>query len=1407
MKKIYFLLIFIATLANAQTITVDNTTNSPTQLVNLLLGNSCVTVSNVSISSNQSVAYFNKNGGGFPINDGIIIRNGQALLTQGSYTNTNLSSQINTNGDAYLQTLSNNSGQTDNITDVAFLEFDFTPISNSFSFDFLFASNEYGQYQCGFSDVFAFVLTNLNTGVSTNLAVIPGTSTPVTVKNIRDSANNVSPSNCASINPNFFGVYNVNNPGASTLNMRGHTIVMNTSSVVIPNTPYKIRLMIGDYYDSTYDSAVFLASGSFTTSLDLGPDRSICNGDSYLLNTNLDATYTYQWFINGGPIPLATNASYTVTQPGTYTVEITKGTCFITDTIVFNDLAVNTPINLSTCNTGSATYNYDLTTNNETQLGIDNAIYNVFYYTSLANITANNPIPAANLTNYTSTGGETIYIKIFNTQTGQFCDAVYTFDLIVTNPVNATAPADVTLCTSPNGVNYDLTQLNPQVLNGQPAANYTITYYNTQAEATAGTNAIGANYFIPSGTTNATVWIQLLDNSNSSCFDVVSVNFIINPLPAVDTIADPLECNSYTLPIIANGTYYLLPGGPSTPGQLQYNPGDSIDASGTYYVFAGPDANGCTNESSFNAYFIDEFVISEEYCGTFTVPAPPFGIGAFYTATGGPTGAGTLIPTGTAYTNTTQATQFQTVYYYADVNALFCKEEQFDVSIYAIPLVDDPIDITTCDSYTLPALTDGSYFTASGGTGTPLNAGDPITISQTVYVFNSNPNCTAENAFDVNIVDTSLFQPIARCGSYTLPPIPFGGYYTAPGGPTGTGTLLDPSIDITTSQIVYYYANTTGFPNCTDNLNYDITIHPKPAVDAIAGGTYCGEFPLPVLTSGTYYALSGGPSIPGQIQYNAGEIIDLTGTQLNPGTYYVYADPDAFGCDNETSFTINLNPYPITDEIFDTNRVECGPYSIAQPVNGTVYTATGGPTGGGNVVLPTDVFNTTNTFYLYNMDPATGCSINKLFTVTYSALDLPNYPDVNVCEMENYTLPALTHVPPTPFNYAIGYFYDQGGLNPVPNGTVFNTPNTQIPIWVYATNGDRKTCVQEDGFVINVSETPVLPAYVTGNEYCGSYTLPAFPATNYTVNYYSQPGGVGLIAPANYIYTAPTTSGTHTVFVYATATNNTNCNDEAQFTFTVHPLLDIHLTDGIICVDSETGEVLRSYTINTGLNPAIYTVNWSLNGALMGTGPSYTATQEGTYDVEFIKLIPSVGADCNYNSTTVTVTKSGPAVATYVVSSAFENHSSITVTITGGYGDYLFQLEYPDGTLGLPQTGNVFGNLNSGVYYVNIDDQKGGCSPTRIGPIHIINYPHFFTPNDDAYNNSWNIWDLSYQPDARIYIFDRFGKFIKQLSPAGQGWDGTYNGEQLPSTDYWFKVNYRYNEVDQEFKAHFSMKR
>lgn len=91
--------------------------------------------------------------------------------------------------------------------------------------------------------------------------------------------------------------------------------------------------------------------------------------------------------------------------------------------------------------------------------------------------------------------------------------------------------------------------------------------------------------------------------------------------------------------------------------------------------------------------------------------------------------------------------------------------------------------------------------------------------------------------------------------------------------------------------------------------------------------------------------------------------------------------------------------------------------------------------------------------------------------------------------------------------------------------------------------------------------------------------------------------------------------------------------------------------------------------------------------------------------------------------------------------------------------------------------------------------------------ILVIGYPKYFTPNGDTYNDTWNIFDLKNQLASRIYIFDRYGKLLKDISPKGLGWDGTYIGQPMPADDYWFTVEYSEQGITKKFKSHFSLKR
>ena len=88
--------------------------------------------------------------------------------------------------------------------------------------------------------------------------------------------------------------------------------------------------------------------------------------------------------------------------------------------------------------------------------------------------------------------------------------------------------------------------------------------------------------------------------------------------------------------------------------------------------------------------------------------------------------------------------------------------------------------------------------------------------------------------------------------------------------------------------------------------------------------------------------------------------------------------------------------------------------------------------------------------------------------------------------------------------------------------------------------------------------------------------------------------------------------------------------------------------------------------------------------------------------------------------------------------------------------------------------------------------------------IYVLNYPKFFTPNGDSYNDVWTIKNIDLYPKSLISIFDRYGKLIYQFKGNKRGWDGKLNSKDLPSTDYWFVITL---ENDRIIKGHFTLLR
>jgi len=249
----------------------------------------------------------------------------------------------------------------------------------------------------------------------------------------------------------------------------------------------------------------------------------------------------------------------------------------------------------------------------------------------------------------------------------------------------------------------------------------------------------------------------------------------------------------------------------------------------------------------------------------------------------------------------------------------------------------------------------------------------------------------------------------------------------------------------------------------------------------------------------------------------------------------------------------------------------------------------------------------------------------------------------------------------------------------------------------------------------------------------------------------------------------------------------------------VNPLPFVSLTDGTICVDA-AGVPFQTYLLDSGLDNANYDFVWTFEGDTIpnATQATYSASEVGTYTV----VATNSTTNCVSNVASAVVTATNPATSlTVTQSDYFSDNATLTIDVTGGNGTLLYQLD-----AGMLQESNVFTGVSGGPHTITVVDTQGCTYLTQ--EVLIIDYPRYFTPNGDGHNDTWNILGLN-QPDAKLFIFDRYGKLIKQIvpTPSSEGWDGTYNNALLPSTDYWFTLDYTENGAAKQFKAHFSLKR
>lgn len=535
--------------------------------------------------------------------------------------------------------------------------------------------------------------------------------------------------------------------------------------------------------------------------------------------------------------------------------------------------------------------------------------------------------------------------------------------------------------------------------------------------------------------------------------------------------------------------------------------------------------------------------------------------------------------------------------------------------------------------------------------------------------------------------------------------------------------------------------------------------------------TACGEFGTITITSpGTEFSFDDG------LTWSSENVLN----NVSPGNYYIRTK-DTQGCISNPNLVIVFAQFLNTpDYIF--NNPYCGNLgSIIFTTSASEYSID----GGANWQTSNEFTNLSDGSYVLKIKNDLGCtSPNEYVYLTNFENTFTSY-SIDQAGCNKYATLTIT-------TFAEEYSFD-GGLTWTTNNILTNI-NGPIQFQVIAKKGNCFSILRN----VNINSY-FLPLPVVNN--FSSLVCDNFNNGNETINL-SQFNHELIANSSSYNFKYFTTLNdalTNSFTNYISNFSNYNLNNLITNIY-------VRVSDSNGCFSIANLELILQLTPIIDLEPLYYlcenktvtiTCNSIHDGYSWSTGEitnSIVINQPGTYQLTATEIHGQI--ICS-STKSFEIVLSNPATFTIIDTRDWSNsENSIQISVTG-LGSYEYSLDNINF-----QDSNLFTNLPSGEYTVYVRD-KYDCGTVEQN-VYLLMYPLFFTPNGDNYNDKWKIKFSEVEPNIIIRIFDRQGKFIKQLGANSEGWDGTYNGENLPSNDYWFVVT---RENGKEYRGHFSLKR
>ncbi len=260
------------------------------------------------------------------------------------------------------------------------------------------------------------------------------------------------------------------------------------------------------------------------------------------------------------------------------------------------------------------------------------------------------------------------------------------------------------------------------------------------------------------------------------------------------------------------------------------------------------------------------------------------------------------------------------------------------------------------------------------------------------------------------------------------------------------------------------------------------------------------------------------------------------------------------------------------------------------------------------------------------------------------------------------------------------------------------------------------------------------------------------------------------------------TEANQTIYVRVENVNNVNCYATTSFNTIV--------VEQPVLLLEEQWSICEGDTVEISADARFDEYLWSTGE----TTPSIIVDEIGNYEVTVTTIYGNIRCE---DTQIVTVVQSDIAVITNIETVDWsQSNNEISIYVEGN-GDYEYSID------GINyQNSNIFSYLTIDEYRVYVRD-KNGCGVVS-EEVYLLYYPKIFTPNGDGTNDTWQLKNSRNEQNNRVFIYDRYGKLIKQIIPNSYGWDGTFNGSTLPNSDYWFVLK---RQNGKEYRGHFSLKR